>query len=195
MKKKFFLVLGIILLVLILSFFYIYRNDNLRFKFEYELYNNISYTNGKKIKTDIDVDNNVVYVKEEDVFDVLTSGDSVIYFGYSTCPWCRNMVSLLVDVVKENNVDKLYYVDVENVDTSTKEIVNTLDEYLMLDKSGNKRLFVPDVYFVHDGKIVFHHLGTVDSYKNAYKGMSDDEKNSLKEIYQEGIDLIKGEEK
>ena len=192
MKKKFFLSFIIIVLFLLFGFIYIYSNDNLKFKFEYELYNNISYDNGKKIKANIPFDNNVTYVKEKDLESVLTSGNRVIYFGYTTCPWCRNIVSPLVEVINDNNLDKLYYVDVHSV--NAKSVYDILDEYLEFDNDGNKRLYVPDVYFIKDGKIVYHHLGSVDSYKDAFKGMNDKQLNELKNIYQEGIDLILGKE-
>ena len=82
MKKKFFLVFIIISLFLIIGFVFIYSKDNLKFKFEYERYNNISYENGKKIKVKVPLDNKVVYVKEKELESLLTSGDKVIYFGY-----------------------------------------------------------------------------------------------------------------
>lgn len=192
MKKKFFLSFIIIVLFLLFGFIYIYSNDNLKFKFEYELYNNISYDNGKKIKAKIPFDNNVTYVKEKDLESVLTSGDRVIYFGYTTCPWCRNIVSPLVEVINDNNLDKLYYVDVHSV--NAKSVYDILDEYLEFDNDGNKRLYVPDVYFIKDGRIVYHHLGSLDSYKDAFKGMNNKQLNELKSIYQEGIDLILGKE-
>lgn len=195
MKKKIFLILGIILLIIVFLSFYIYNHDNLRFKFSYEIYNDISYSNGKKIRTSIPSDNNVVYIKrEDDLVKCLTTGNRVIYFGYSTCPWCRNIISPLLEVIKDNNIDKLYYVDVESIETTDEKIKEILDGYLSLDSTGNKRLYVPDVYFIKDGNIVFHHIGTVDSYKNPYKGMSSEEKQQLKGIYQEGIDLIKRKE-
>jgi len=192
MKKKFFLSFIIIALFVLIGFIYIYSNDNLKFKFEYELYNNISYDNNKKIKVKIPFNNKIEYVKEKDLESVLTSGDRVVYFGYTTCPWCRNIVTPLIEVINDNNIDKLYYVDVEKVDT--KSISSILDEYLKTDKSGKKRLYVPDVYFIKDGKIVFHHLGTLDNYKNAFNGMNEEQLKSLKKIYQEGIDLILGKE-
>lgn len=192
MKKKFFLSFIIIVLFLLFGFIYIYSNDNLKFKFEYELYNNISYDNGKKIKAKIPFDNNVSYVKEKDLESVLTSGDRVIYFGYTTCPWCRNIVSPLVEVINDNNLDKLYYVDVHSV--NAKSVYDILDEYLEFDNDGNKRLYVPDVYFIKDGRIVYHHLGSLDSYKDAFKGMNNKQLNELKSIYQEGMDLMLGKE-
>lgn len=192
MKKKFFLSFIIISLFLLTGFIYIYSKDNLRFKYEYELYNNISYENNKKIVTNIPFNNRVVYVKEKDLTNILTTGNRVIYFGYTTCPWCRNIVNPLIEVINDNNIDKLYYVDVHRI--NPKSIYDILDEYLEYDNDGDKRLRVPDVYFIKDGKIVSRHLGTVESYKNAFEKMTKEQLKELKNIYQEGIDLILGKE-
>lgn len=192
MKKKIFLVLIIICFLLLTCFIYIYSKDNLRFKFEYELYNNIDYNNGKNIVSEIPTDNKIIYVKEKNLKHILTSGDAVVYFGYSTCPWCRNIVSSLLNIVNDSNIDKLYYVDVKSVDV--KKALDILDKYLEQDEDGDKHLYVPDVYFIKDGKIVFHHLGVVDSYKNAFSKMNDEQKKELRNIYQKGIDLILGKE-
>ena len=100
---------------------------------------------------------------------------------------------ILVDSVRENKIDTLYYVDIHSVDISSikNELYEILDPYLREDDEGNKRLSVPDVYVVKDGEIMGHHIGTVESYKNPYNGMSDEQKEELKEIYNDLIKEIK----
>ncbi len=191
MKKKFFLVLGMFVLFLACCALYVYFHDPLRFKLEYEIYNNIEFDNGKTIKTTIPYDNKVKYVNEKTLKDILTSGTGVVYFGYPTCPWCRNIVPILTDVLAASKLDTFYYVNVENV--STEGVKDILEDYLKEDEQGNKRLFVPDVYFIQDGKIQDHHRGTVSSYKNAFQGMNDEQKQELSKIYQGGIQKILGE--
>lgn len=190
MKKKFLISLILIGILLLVSI-YISTQDNLRFKLDYEVYNYISFENGKKIVTKITSKNNIKYVEQEDLEKVLTTGTSIIYFGYSTCPWCRNIVAPLIDVTNENDFKNLYYVNVKEI--NTKEIMPILEEYLEEDDDGNKRLYVPDVYFIKDGKIITHHLGSVDSYKNAFLGMNKEQRQELKSIYQKGIDKLRGE--
>jgi len=191
MKKKFFLIAGIVVIILLCGGILIYTNDNYRFKLEYEVYNNIEFDNGKTIKTSIPYKNKIKYVKEEELEKILTSGTSVVYFGYPTCPWCRNIVPILIEMVQQSPIDTLYYVDVKSIET--KQVLNILEEYLETDDEGNKRLYVPDVYFIKNGTIFDHHLGTVESYNNAFAGMTDEQKEELKDIYQKGIDLIIGE--
>lgn len=193
MKKKILISITILIGILIFAVIYISTQDNLRFKLNYEIYNYIPFENGKKIVTKINSKNNVKYIEQEDLERVLTTGTSIIYFGYSTCPWCRNIVAPLIEVTNENNFKNLYYVNVKEVDT--KEIIPILEEYLEEDDAGNKKLYVPDVYFIKDGEIKYHHLGTIDSYKNAFLGMNKTQKQELKQIYQQGIDLMRGENK
>lgn len=188
MKKKIFLITGIIVALLFLGGIYIYFQENYRFKLEYEIYNNIAYTNGKKIKVNIPFENKVKYVQEKNLKEVLTTKTGVVYFGYPTCQWCRNAVPVLIDAINHSQIETLYYVNVEEV--SSISIKELLDPYLKEDEEQNKRLYVPDVYFIKDGKIIDHHLGTVESYKNAFEKMNEEQKQELKEIYQEKLAKI-----
>ena len=172
---------------------YIYSRDNLRFKFEYEMYNFFSFSNGKKIITEIDMDNNIKYITGKDILNKLDSEEAtIIYFGYPYCPWCRSVISTLVDVVKENKISNFYYVDVHKIDDDTiKKIKIRLDEYLDNNEEGIKTLYVPDVYFIKDGDIKFHHIANVSGYKDPFTKMTDEQVKELKSIYLEGINLIK----
>lgn len=192
MKKKIFFITAIITVILILSGFYIYSKDPYRFKLEYEVYNNIKFSNGKIIKTSIPFDNKVKYVDIKEIKEILTKKTGVVYFGYPTCQWCRNIVPVLVDTVNNSKLDTLYYVNVEEV--NTKEIKTILDPFLKFNSEGEKQLYVPDVYFIKDGKILDHHIGVVDDYKDAFLGMNKEQKQKLSEIYQAGINKILGDD-
>ena len=176
-----------------LSSLYIYSNDNLRFKCEYEMYNKINFSNGKKIVVDIDVNNNIKYITGKEILNKLDSKEpSIIYFGYPECPWCRSVISALVDVVNENKINNFYYADLNSIDSSTiNKIKIRLDEYLDNNEEGIKTLYVPDVYFIKDGDIKFHHVANVSGYKDPFTKMNDEKVNELKNIYLEGINLIK----
>ena len=135
------------------------------------------------------MENRIKYIGEEEVIKLLKTGTGVIYFGYSTCPWCRNSAPILIDVVKKNNIDTIYYVDTHKVQfNNIEELYKILDTYLKEDEDGNKGLSLPDVYVVKNGKIKGHHIGTVESYKNPTKGMNKEQKKELRKIY---TDLIK----
>lgn len=192
MRKK-GLIIGIFLLVIIfVSIIIIYTNDNLRFKLSYEYINLVEYSNGKTIKVNIPIDNNIKYLENDEVISFFKTGTGIIYFGYDTCPWCRNMIEPLIEVVKEENIDTIYYVDSKKVKSIKDDLYKILDKYLRVDSETNeKRFAVPDVYFIKDGKIMSHHIGTVDSYKNPYKKMTISQKKELKKIYKEKIEAIK----
>lgn len=192
MKKKIFLIAGIITIILILSGFYIYSKDNYRFKLEYEIYNAIQFSNGKTIKTNIPFDNKVKYIDNKEIKEVLTNKTAVVYFGYPTCQWCRNIVPILMDATNNSKLDTLYYVNVDEV--NIEEVKSILEPFLKSNDEGEKRLYVPDVYFIKKGKILKHHIGVVDSYKDAFSGMNNEQKKELLEIYQTGINQILGDE-
>lgn len=192
MKKK-LIIISIILVLLGIICFCLYQNDSIRFKISYEYINIVEYNNGKKIKVSIPFDNKIKYLNEDNIMKYLKEETGVFYFGYNTCPWCRNAIPVLIDTVKENNIDTIYYIDIHKVKISNikKELFNYLGDNLKEDEEGNKGLAVPDVYFIKEGKIIGHHIGTVDSYYNPYKEMTNKQKEELSNIYESFIKEMK----
>ena len=193
-KKWIFIVLASILVILAISVMIILTNDQLRFKFSYGIMNYIPYENGEKIVIDIPFDNRIKYLEGEEIIDIFTTETGVIYLGYSSCPWCRNIIEPLIEVAKENDIDTIYYVNVyhEKFDSIKDELKEILNDYLRVDEETNQKVFAtPDVYFIKDGKIKTHHISTVKSYRNPYRGMNDEQIKELKAIYQAGIEEIK----
>ena len=189
MKKK-LIIIGIVILVFCLIGLYVYNNDNMKFKLTYELANKYDYGNNRKIKVNIPINNRIKYLNSKSVVDLFKNKTGIVYFGYSTCPWCRNAIPILIDAVISNDIDTLYYVDI-NETKLTKELYEILDEYLRVDEDNKKVFSVPDVYVIKNGKVIDHHIGTVDSYNNPFKGMSKEEKKELKKIYTNMIKEIK----
>lgn len=191
MKKKVFIIL--ILIILGIGCFCLYQNDSIRFKYSYEYINMIEYSNGKKIKINVPYDNRIKYLDSHEVLTYIKEKTGIFYFGYNSCPWCRNVVPVLIDTVKENNIDTIYYIDTHKLDLSDikEELFNFLGDNLRLDDEGKKVLAVPDVYFIKDGNIIGHHLGSVDSYHNPYNEMTTKQKEELKSIYQNLIEEMK----
>lgn len=192
MKKKIIMISVILILFIILGIVF-YSNDSIRFKISYEYINQVEYNNGKKIKVSIPWDNRVKYLSEKEVLTFLKEKTGILYFGYNTCPWCRNAVPILIDTIKENNIDTIYYADIHKLDISSmkEELFSILDGYLETNEEGEIGLAVPDVYFIKNGKIIGHHLGTVDSYHNPYLGMTEREKQELSDIYQNFIEEMR----
>ncbi|NLA33922.1 MAG: hypothetical protein GX861_03585 [Tenericutes bacterium] len=100
------------------------------------------------------------YITPEEAIDFLQEGSGIIMFGFSSCPWCQSMVNILYEVAKDKNINEIYYLDIKKIrEQNTEEyqqIVNILNDYLYEDKDNNKRIYVPDIYFLNEGKILGH---------------------------------------
>ena len=170
--------------------------------------NNLTYPS-----VDLGIDNPFVYASEETIIDLLENKTGVIYFGFSSCPWCRSMLPILNEAASEVGMGRIYYLNVQDIrDTleldennkvvTTKEgsngyyqILSLLDEYLSeytlegkkneLVDTNEKRLFAPTVVGVRNGEIVGFHEGTVDTQENGFSTLTDEEKEELKKIYVE----------
>ncbi len=193
-KKKLMVVIDILLgaiLVGIMTFgIYQYlKSDGEKFKAEYETLNN------ENVNINISKNNPIKYVTLDEVFDIIQNKTGVIYFGFPGCPWCRNMIPVLFEAAKNNNIDTIYYFNPRDIRKSDNEDYNKLkeilNEYLSEDENGQKVLYVPDVYFIKDGKIVGHHLGTVDSQEDPTISLTDEEKNELLDIFNELFEKIR----
>lgn len=106
----------------------------------------------------IDKDNIFVYKTNNEIINILKHGKGLVYLGFKECPWCMAYVPMLNDIAKENNIEKIYYLNILNDrKENTKEyleIVDILKEHLRYDDEGNKRIYVPAVIAINNGNIV-----------------------------------------
>lgn len=226
-NKLFFFIIFIctVLVIGICAFAILHhRKDNLgdalKFKEEYESYNGLvnEHNNLNYLEVNVNNNNPFVYKTDEEIIDVLKNEDAIIYFGYATCPWCRNIIEPLQKALLDANIDHAYYVDIYDIrDTyvfskdiepkQTKkgtdayykilELMDTvLEEYYITDDANNKydtgvkRLYAPTVIAVKDGKITDIHVGTVESQSDPYVGLNDEEKSSLEDIFKKLINSL-----
>lgn len=189
--KKFLSILSCLVLLVIITGCGSNKNndDALKFKNEYEMLNN------KSVKMDISENNPIKYATFDEIVDIFNKGTGVVYFGFPGCPWCRNVIPILFDVAKENNVDTIYYCNPREIknrgDNSYQKLIKILYDHLKENNEGKKAMYVPDVYFVKDGKIMGNHLNTVNSQKDPYTTLNEEQITELKKIYQELFDKIK----
>lgn len=162
------------------------KTDIVKFKEEYEKENQ-----NTGISLEIDLEANLKYVDNKQANELL-EGTGILYLGFPTCPWCRNMVPILLEVAKENNLT-VSYLNTRKVKKGEEytKLLSLINDYLEEDENGKKVLYVPDVYFVKDGVIVGHNLGTVASQENPKTPLTEEQKNELKTIYQTLMDKIK----
>ena len=202
-------ILGVILLVLFIWSTGAFSKNSDATKF-YSEYGSVS---------DIKENNLYKYASKEQVLNILDHDTGVIYFGYSTCTWCKSMVSVLNDAASEAEVKEINYYDIkndrdelvlnENNERITekqgtafyrellKELDDVLSPYLLKDSEGKevdteeKRIYVPLVVFVKEGEAVFAHQNTIESQDDPMKKLTKKEEEELKAIYKKGFDLIK----
>lgn len=150
-KKVKYIILGVLLLLiasLVVYFVFTKKDnntDNIKFSKEY---------------TSVSKDNVFVYRSKEEIINILEHGTGIVYLGYPECPWCMAYVPLLNEIAKNEGIEKIYYYNIredrKNNTEFYQKVVSILNDYLNYDEEGKKRIFVPNVTFVKEGKIIFN---------------------------------------
>ena len=143
---------------------------------------------------DVPVNNVYKYVTAKEAIELFKSDSAVIFFGFKECKWCQSYAPILDEYAKENNVETIYYVDIKedraNNTEEYKAIVEYLTTYLKEDGNGNKRIYVPDVYFVKDGKILGHNNDTSTEEGADTEGYYEEHGDELKKKINDLFDKI-----
>lgn len=115
MKK---IVIGIMCLFILFAFTGCeVKKDNqaaLDFKEEYESLNGVKNSRGVEHRTiTIPEDNPYEKVDPNRIVEMIENKESFyLYVGDSLCPWCRSVLEKSIEVAKENNIKKIYYVEI-----------------------------------------------------------------------------------
>ena len=214
-KKKVIIIIGIVLALIVgLLVFYICTkedSDAVKFKKEYESYNNVIWKDnnisGKYFELNIDKNNPIVYLNDDTVLKAMKNGSKIIYFGFPNCNWCRSMVPVLLEVSKDNGLEKVYYYpfrDLRNryekgdpkAEKIYDEIVKLMGNNISTDfdsgkKKGKKKITAPTVIVTNKGKVIAYHKDTVDSHRDYSKKLDQKQENELYKIYEDMVlDLI-----
>jgi thiol-disulfide isomerase/thioredoxin len=103
-------------------------------------------------------DNYFVYRNIDEIIKILEHGTGVVYLGFPECPWCQAYVPMLNEVADIEGLEKIYYYNIyedrKNNTDSYQKIVNIIGDYLQYDDEGNKRIYVPAIIVVSEGKII-----------------------------------------
>ena len=164
-KKNIGIIFGIVLLIIIGLLLYIFLNkeetmsDSKVFAEEY---------------SEVDENNVFVYRTIDEIIKILENGTGVVYLGFPECKWCQRYVKYLNEVAYEEDIEKIYYYNIkedrENNTEKYQKIIELLGDYVPYDEEGNRRIYVPAVIYVNEGKIVGHDnessmvSGDVDEY-------------------------------
>ena len=173
------------------------ENDALKFREEYMSLNGEKNDYGKKNRSiTIPKENPFIYQTAEELAERIEKKESfLVYFGFAKCPWCRSVLEELIKALDDNDIDKIYYVDVldirdikeidkeGNIKTTKeategyKRLIKQLDEVLeeyTLTKdeekisAGEKRIYAPNVVAISNGKPIQLETGISEKLKDPY---------------------------
>lgn len=209
MKKSLIIILTLIMTICMVGCS-IDKESASRFKEEYEAVNGTENASGQKYReVTIDEENPIVYSTAEEIVNMINNKESfVVYFGFSTCPWCRSMVEQLIKSAKDNEQRKVYYVDVKEIrdkyeldennnpvkaedgGSSYSELIelmsDVLADYTLTTEDGEeisvgeKRIYAPNVVAVVKGKAKKLIEGTSSQLEDPYGELTDE---MIKESY------------
>ena len=133
-----------------------------------------------KVKDDIKTDSikfsSEYNITKENVYEYSTYGNvietidkktGIIYLGFPKCDLCKEIVPILNEAAKENNVNSILYYNFKEIRANNtaeyQSLVNRVSDYIKSDDEGTKRITAPTVIFVNKGDIVGVYIGIVSS--------------------------------
>lgn len=199
-RKKTLIIVILFFVILVTSFITLYvnytiskRKDALEFKESYESLNGTKRESDGEIYNTISIskDNPIKSINAKQAIKLLKNGNGVIYFGANWCPWCRTILPVLFESASMNNVNTIYYLDIDNLKSGFEiqnnelvrkeenisegyiDLIKALDKVLgsksneLKDENGNsydtgeKSIHVPLVITVKEGIITSYHNGAI----------------------------------
>lgn len=155
------------------------KTDSIRF---YEDYKSVSK------------DNIYEYATYYNILNSINNKTEIIYLGFPTSPWCKELVPILNEVAKENNIKRILYYNFKEIRASNakeyQELVALLNDYIKVYDDEEKQIYAPSVIFVKDGKIIKVHEGTLSSHNAIERKMTEEEITELKNILFSYIKLM-----
>lgn len=181
--------------------------DAIKFKTEYEKLNNTTNDKGKTYRSlQISTSNPMKYASAGKIVEKMNSQETfLVYFGFAKCPWCRSVVGELMNVANDQKLNKIYYVDIENIrDTlsydendnlmTTKDgsddyytliekMSNVLEDYTIQNKNneetltGEKRIYAPNIIAVINGEAQNLTTGISTALTDPYAELTDEIKS------------------
>ena len=223
--KKIISVISVLFLSLILLVGCGKDSDAVKFKKEYESLNGTTNQSGKQVREIIiDKENPMIYKTDSELVKMIENKETfVVYFGFPNCPWCRSVLPTLLDVSKELNLDKIYYVNVLEIrDTlelnDKNELVtkvkgtdayykllgyldNVLSDYSMTDKNGKnidtheKRIYAPNVVGIVNGEAIELTTGISSLQTDGYMDLTEEMINETYNKFKCVIKCVQDSEK
>lgn len=130
------------------------------------------------------------------IIDIIDNKTGVIFFGFPDCPWCQYYAKYLNEFAIEKGINTIYYFNIKHdrdINSSKyQKLIDLLNKDLVNDEYGNKRIYVPAVVFVKDGKVIYYKNVNLSIEPKDYFE-NEDNKNNLKLELNEYFDKIVSE--
>jgi len=172
--------------------------EETKFKEEYEVLNIAKTPDGREYpKVKIPSDNKIKYTSVAEIINIMENGgNAVVYFGESTCLYCRSAVQVLIDTAKTTDLEVIYYLqhDEVDIDDDYNKLMDMMGDYYLSvnEETDEKRITIPLVIFIADGNIVSSNIGTLFSQTDPLTPLDDSQIAGLSEIYLYGIKDVLG---
>lgn len=143
-------------------------------------------TDNEKFSKEYSVSKNnpFVYINVDEAIDIIKNKTGIIFFANPDCEWCIAQAKILTETLNSRNIKKAYYLNpkkIKNKDSKKyKELLDLLGDYLEKDKNDNKYLFVPDVFFIKDKKIIGHNNDLANMNGTVKESLTDKRKKQIK---------------
>lgn len=196
------------------------NTDAIKFKEEYEKLNGEKNRNGVTYReVEIDEDNPFVFVTAEEIQEKIDNKETfAVYFGFNSCPWCRSIITTLIEVADDLDIDKIYYVDVLDIrDTYElnsknkpekakdgskgyneliKSLESVLSDYTLTTEKGKnvqvgeKRIYAPNLVSVVDGKAQKLNTGISEMQTDSMMELTDEMKKDTYDQFKCVLDCL-----
>ena len=196
------------------------NTDAIKFKEEYEKLNGEKNRNGVTYReVEIDEENPFVFATAEEIQEKIDNKETfAVYFGFNSCPWCRSIITTLIEVADDLNIEKIYYVDVldirdtyelnsKNKPEKTKDgsegynelinsLANVLSDYTLTTEKGKtvqvgeKRIYAPNLVSVVDGKAQKLNTGISEMQTDSMMELTDEMKKDTYDQFKCVLDYL-----
>lgn len=130
--------------------------------------------------------------------DLVQTGEPVVaYIGYAECPWCNDALPILNEAALKHDTRIAYINTRRGADVTSNGgmadfsvILELIGDSLETDADGNKMLYAPVVCTFSNGQLAALHMGTVNGYDPTVRDLNEDEKGTLRGIYEDMLSDI-----
>lgn len=143
-----------------------------------------------------------VDVSVKDVHELIEEkGTFVLFVSFADCPWCNAVIKQFLEVVDEVGGGELKIAQLNtrknpawqnNMEIDNYDLfVEDFGDCLELDENNLKHLYVPHVFFVKEGSIVYDHQGAIPAMgSDPYMELNKAQKEELRDVYREGFKAL-----